>query len=635
MAFKFSATMMLILLISQSLRAAETIEQLFNGSNLNGWTTEGGRWQVRNGEIVGSAADGGGWLTLKHGYEDVILEIRYQCKECVTGLLLRKAPLSGGGERSTGIYLSLTGPDSPSVYRLTLDKEGKEIDRKLLASRVEPNQVVLFVSLSIYGSRNRDGHYFSIKDLPDGSKQLHFLLRGDLVPANLATSHEPTGESDMPAFGQLSLHIEKGEVRFKQVALFDLTRPRMGLPPRVTAPGFRELQLNDRLYSEGITAGDVNHDGVLDVVSGPYAYLGPDYQHTIEIYQPRTYNMAGPVQGGEYTDSFLNYLYDFNGDGWPDLLKVNFEGAFLYLNPQGESRHWQVYKVVSNVSAETTQLGDIDGDGKPEFIMSTGADPDRTIGYAKPDWTDVTKPWTFHPISAASGWSGHGMGYADINGDGRIDILQGAGWFEQPAAGPASGLWKFHEVPFGRGKNPFIRGADLLVSDVNGDGLPDVITSYFSHGPGLGWFEQHRAADGTVSFTPHTIMDAPGIPMNARGSWEETDKSVAFTELHALSLVDMDGDGLKDIVTGKRWWSHGIEFEENDLDDPAVMYWFKLVRKADGSVAFVPHLINNFTGLGTQIFVTDLNGDGTPDVMTAARKGAFIFFKTSKRGKGK
>lgn len=635
MALKIGAAIVAMLLISPRLMIAEngTKQNLFNGSTLSGWQVDGGQWQATDGEITGSANHGeGGWLTFNKSYEDVVLDIVFQCSgDCETGVMLREGPIKNDTDRIAGLYMSLSGPDSPSVYRVILDKQGKELDRKLLAARAEPTSVVPFVSLSIYGSRNRDGHYFAIKDLPDGWKHFHFLLRGDLLPANLANGQKAlSSESNMPDYGQVALRIQKGEVRFKEVSLIDLTRPIMGFPPHVIGPGFREVELTDRFYAEGITAGDVNRDGVMDVVSGPFAYLGPDYHRAIEIYPPSTYNIAGPAQQGSYTDSFLSYLYDFNGDGWPDLLKINFEGAFLYINPRGASRHWDEFKVVDSVTSETTQLADIDGDGKPELIMSTGPDPNRTIGYAKPDWSDVTKPWTFHAISTKGAWSGHGMGYGDLNGDGRIDILQGSGWWEQPAAGAASGLWKFHPVPFGRGKNPFIRGADLLVYDVNGDGLPDVITSYFAHGPGLAWFEQHRSGDGTVSFTPHLIMDAPTIPMNARKDWEETDKTVAFTELHALALADMDGDGLKDIVTGKRWWSHGIEFEENDLDDPPVMYWFKLVRKADGKVEFVPHIINNFTGIGTQIFVVDLNGDGKPDVLTAARKGAFVFFNNLK-----
>src|SRR5436309_686524 len=121
-------------------------------------------------------------------------------------------------------------------------------------------------------------------------------------------------------------------------------------------------------------------------------------------------------------------------------------------------------------------------------------------------------------------------------------------------------------------------------------------------------------------------MGDPCEPADARRNWEETDKIVAFTELHALSLTDMDGDGLKDIVTGKRWWSHGYIPEESQIDSPPVLYWFKLARKPGGEVQFVPHLINNNSGLGTQIVTADMNGDGTPDVLTTARKGAFIFF---------
>jgi len=410
------------------------------------------------------------------------------------------------------------------------------------------------------------------------------------------------------------------------------------LPASVTGINFtntlshaRQLRNHVLLNGSGVAAGDIDGDGWCDLyfcgLDGPnvlYRNLGNGK------FQDITAEAGVSCPNLDATGCAFA---DLDGDGSLDLI-VNSTAGGTYVFFNDGHGHFQLAAQLNQGKGGTSlALGDIDGDGKPEFIMSTGADPDRVIGYAKPDWSDVTKSWTFHPISTKGAWSGHGMGYADLNGDGRIDILQGAGWWEQPAAGPASGLWTFHPVPFGRGDNAFIRGADLLVYDVNGDGLPDVITSYFAHGPGLGWFEQHRSADGAVSFTPHLIMDASSIPMAKRKSWEETDKSVAFTELHALSLVDMDGDGLKDVVTGKRWWSHGIEFEENDLDDPPVMYWFRLVRKPDHSVEFVPHMINNFTGIGTQIFVLDLNGDGTPEVLTAARKGAFIFFNNHKRGR--
>ncbi len=60
---------------------------------------------------------------------------------------------------------------------------------------------------------------------------------------------------------------------------------------------------------------------------------------------------------------------------------------------------------------------------------------------------------------------------------------------------------------------------------------------------------------------------------------------------------------LKDIITGKRWWSHGDNYSGPDAQAPAVMYWFQLVRKLGGEVQWIPHLINNNSGVGTRILV--------------------------------
>lgn len=143
--------------------------------------------------------------------------------------------------------------------------------------------------------------------------------------------------------------------------------------------------------------------------------------------------------------------------------------------------------------------------------------------------------------------------------------------------------------------------------DVDGDGDSDVITSLAAHEFGLSWWEQ--TSDG---FEEHLIM-GDRAALNKYG--------VVFSELHSVSLADMDGDGLKDIVTGKTYWSH--HQQAPGWDDGAVVYWFKLKRSPDG-VDWVPMMADGDSGIGRQIVVTDVNGDQLPDIVVGGMVGGSV-----------
>jgi len=132
--------------------------------------------------------------------------------------------------------------------------------------------------------------------------------------------------------------------------------------------------------------------------------------------------------------------------------------------------------------------------------------------------------------------------------------------------------------------------------------------------------------NGEISFKKHIILnEQTGKERPAPNKY-----GVIFSQLHAVDLIDIDGDGLKDIVTGKRFWAHGSTGDV-EPNAPAVLYWFKLVRGPDHSVDFIPYQIDDDSGIGTQVVAGDVNGDKKPDVVVGNKKGTFVFLQETKK----
>jgi hypothetical protein len=446
----------------------------------------------------------------------------------------------------------------------------------------------------------------------------------NIVRAFLNNGYEIGAVGNTDGYGPIALYAGgTGEVEFKGLALGDMAvKTRQ---PEVTSKEFRKQKLNDFYYSWGAAAADFNHDGVLDVASGPYIYFGPDYVKSREIWLAQSSNPTTEFA----TDATMEFAADFTGDGWPDVLTVMFgggpgSGAELYVNPKGENRRWDKYQVVDSVQSEIAVVRDIDGDGKPALVYCG----DGYVRYAKPDPANPTGPWIVHNVSEKGYGAGHGIGVGDVNGDGRLDILDPYGWWEHPAPGSGDQTWKYHPQAFGQYTRGIMGGSVMAVYDVNGDGLNDVVTSLDAHGWGLAWFEQKRDAHGNISFVEHMIMDDFSTK-NAGG--------VTFSELHGSTFADVDGDGIPDFVVGKRYFSHLDTNIDPDPRGAPVLYWYQTVRnpKAPGGAEFVPHLIDNDSGVGSDVLAVDLNHDGAMDIVSATRFGTAIFWGKPRQAKPK
>ena len=639
-------------------------DTIFQGSSLAEWHVLGNAdWKAANGEIVGTPKDpGGGWLVLDKSFQDVGFYADVHCTGgSKTGLLLRAEKTSEGMK---GVFVSLADDDLNS-YAVRLDAQGKESGRDKLPSGGR-GQAGRGGTPAGGGGRGagggpggggpggpggasgagRGGNLYPVLDLPPGFNLPHLvrptgsyhpgdwneievLLFGNTVKPSynggaLGAGGAPTGlvEEQQGKYGPIALYVGgSGEVHFKDLRYKDLQA--LDVPPEHVSSNFRMQRLG--MFYDGWSAAvaDVNRDGHPDVISGPYVYYGPDFKVAREIYTPNSYNPTA-----EYpVVSMVNLAYDFTGDGWPDVLIMSGNAGngtgTLYVNPRGENRHWDKYVVLQPVGNEETLLKDIDGDGKPEIIHAGN----NTLRYSKPDPNNPTGTWITRTISEPGPWGaniGHGLGVGDINGDGRMDYINCYGWWEQPPKGSNQELWTHHPQEFGRwGKSQGgAGGAEIGVYDVNGDGLNDVVVALEGHGFGLAWYEQKRDAAGKISFVEHIIMDN-FLTKNAG--------DVIFTEPHATAFADIDGNGIPDMITGKRSMSH-FGYTDPDPFGPAVLYVYKAFRKpsAPGGAEFVPELIHNRSGVGSHIAVADLNGDGMPDIVTAAIHGTFIFFNTAK-----
>ncbi|RVU01352.1 VCBS repeat-containing protein [Mucilaginibacter limnophilus] len=359
---------------------------------------------------------------------------------------------------------------------------------------------------------------------------------------------------------------------------------------------FKKHTLTTEFKSEGVAVADVNKDGKLDVIAGPHWYEAPNWKRH-DIYESRVYD-----PGKEYATSFLNLNLDINFDGWDDVIVIGFPGSpgVWYENPKNKEGYWTKHNFLDStgIGNESPNFVDIDGDGRLD-ILCADSRAQKVVWIQAPTKKGDTT-WHCYPISGVdpdnTHMFTHGIGYGDINKDGRKDVFTRRGWWEGPADLKQPN-WKYHAVDLGQDCS------HMYSFDVNNDGLIDIISAS-AHRIGIWWHQQGKDAQGNQTWTHNEI-------------------SAAFSQSHALAFVDLNKDGYRDLVAGKRFFAHNDTDHDPGAHDPAVIYWFEYTPGK--APYFIPHLIDNDSGAGLNIVTADMNKDKLTDIVIANKKGVFYF----------
>jgi hypothetical protein len=348
----------------------------------------------------------------------------------------------------------------------------------------------------------------------------------------------------------------------------------------------RRLISTETFESAGVM--DVDGDGVLDIVSGGFWYRGPDFT--------RRFVIGEIARHGEYYDDFSTIAIDLNGDGRPDVVSGGVWGGTLRWreNPGRHDRPWPEHVIAEVGAVETTRAWDVDGDGLPELVPNTPNDP---LAYWKPV-RDAQGRATgrFDRRLVLDRPTGHGLGFGDIDGDGRGEFVVHDGWLSAPADPDAA--WDHHpDFELGCASVP------IIVADVDGDGLNDLIVGQ-AHGYGLDWWQQRR--EGGI----RRWIKRPIDPFNG--------------QYHDLIWCDIDGDGACELVTGKRYRAHD-DHDQGAADDLG-LYYFKWNGESFSKQVIAYGPPGAGAGCGIHFAVADLRGSGRLDIVAPGKDGLKVFF---------
>jgi hypothetical protein len=351
--------------------------------------------------------------------------------------------------------------------------------------------------------------------------------------------------------------------------------------------------------SDGLAIGDVNGDGIPDLVSSgvsiaygvgggsfskPVSYVvdGASFITNMVLADLRNNGLRDIVTNGYSAISVLlnagkgtledgiwttvaggagcSVAADFNRDGKPDLAVITSTGVSILLGTGKAATPFTTGTPIAVTGAACMVTGDLNGDGIPDLLVAVNGSPNALLAYlGNGDGTFTLKSTTATPSS------GGYVALGDFNHDGKLDFAtsgnllalgNGDGTFQAPAAivanPPSSGF------------------SGIAVGDINNDGWPDLVLTN----------------NGIPGYDVFVLLN------NHEGGFTQVPTNFGATTFQPI-LADLNRDGNLDLVVGAEAY----------------------VGNGAGGfthTATLPPPAGSFLSLTC---VADVNGDGIPDVM--------------------